>query len=264
MTILETIIQTKKEEVVKLKTQPVPLIVDRKKRDSLTTLLQNEQLQVIAEVKRASPSKGDINIDVDPVQQAVQYERAGAACISVLTDAQYFKGSFDDLKAVAESVDIPVLCKDFIIDPIQIDYAYANGASVILLIVAALNQFQLTSLYAYAKTLSLDVLIEVHNEEELERALSLDARLIGVNNRNLKTFDVDLTHTAQLAQKFPFYEDRFLISESGMKRAADAAFVANVGASAVLVGETLMQSGDIAYTMQSFHIKKKVVQNDKR
>ena len=258
MTILDTIIQTKKEEVERLKAQPTPLPIQRKSRPSLTALFQNTQLQVIAEVKRASPSKGDINIEVDPIQQAVQYERAGASCISVLTDQHYFKGSFNDLKAVSEHVDIPVLCKDFIIDSIQIDYAYANGASVVLLIVAALPQTKLQSLYAYAKKLELDVLVEVHNEEELERALSLDARLIGINNRDLKTFHVDLTHTVQLAENFPFYEDRFLISESGMKHVADAAFVADVGASAVLVGETLMKSDDIAYTIQSFHVEKKV------
>lgn len=258
MTILNKILAQKAIEVAALKTQPKPEIQTRKNRASLLDVFQQPTLQVISEVKRASPSKGIINDGVDPVLQATTYETAGAACISVLTDPTFFKGSFEDLRQVTESVDIPVLCKEFVIDPIQIDYAYANGASVVLLIVAALDDTTLQQLYTYATNLGLDVLVEVHDVVELHRALAIDAKVIGVNNRNLKTFDVSLTHTTEIAKAFPFDEGRVLVSESGMKTAEDAAFVAQAGASAVLVGETLMKSGDITGTLQAFQVKKPV------
>src|SRR5699024_6952038 len=134
-----------------------------------------------------SPSKGPIQMKVDPVAQAKEYETLGAAAISVLTDQPFFNGTMDDLRAVREAVNIPILCKDFMIDKIQIDQAKAAGANIILLIVAALDHEQLTNLYAYAKELNLEVLVEVHNEDEMERALNLDATIIGINNRDLKT-----------------------------------------------------------------------------
>lgn len=258
MTILNKILDQKAIEVAALKQQPKPTVQPRKNRASLLDVFKRPTLQVISEVKRASPSKGIINDGVDPVLQAKTYEQAGAACISVLTDPTFFKGSFEDLQQVTNAVDIPVLCKEFVIDPIQIDYAYANGASVVLLIVAALNDDTLQSLYNYATNLGLDVLVEVHDVEELQRALAIDAKIIGVNNRNLKTFEVSLDHTTTIAKAFPFSEGRVLVSESGMKTAEDAAFVAQDGASAVLVGETLMKSGDIAGTLQSFQVKKPV------
>ena len=154
--------------------------------------MKAEHLHVIAEMKRASPSKGLIAEGADPVAQAIAYTEAGAACISVLTDATFFKGSFDDLAAVAEAVPTPLLCKDFMIHKVQIDRAKNAGASVILLIVAALTTEELAELYAYAMESGLEVLVEVHDEEELERALKIDAKLIGVNNRDLRTFEVDL------------------------------------------------------------------------
>lgn len=258
MTILNKILAQKALEVAALKTQPTPVVQIRKNRASLLDVFQQPILQVISEVKRASPSKGIINDGVDPVLQATTYETAGAACISVLTDPTFFKGSFEDLRQVTEAVNIPVLCKEFIIDPIQIDYAYANGASVVLLIVAALDDAALQQLYTYATNLGLDVLVEVHDVVELHRALAIDAKIIGVNNRNLKTFDVSLMHTTEIAKAFPFDESRVLVSESGMKTAEDAAFVAQAGASAILVGETLMKSGDITGTLQAFQVKKPV------
>lgn len=258
MTILNKILAQKAVEVAALKQRPTPAIQARKQRASLLEVFQRPTLQVISEVKRASPSKGIINDRINPIEQAKAYEAAGAACISVLTDETFFKGSFADLQAVTEAVDIPVLCKEFVIDDIQLDYAYANGASVVLLIVAALEQHTLAHLFDYATALGLDVLVEVHNADELARALAIDAKIIGVNNRNLKTFDVSLAHTAALAKAFPFHEGRVLISESGMKKAADAAFVATAGASAILVGETLMRSGDITATVQSLQVTKPV------
>lgn len=259
MTILNKILAQKALEVAALKKQRLPEKKARKQRASLIEVFQRPTLQVISEVKRASPSKGIINDGIDPVAQAKAYEAAGAACISVLTDELFFKGSFADLQAVAAAVDIPVLCKEFIIDEVQLDYAYANGASVVLLIVAALEQATLARLFNYATALGLDVLVEVHNADELARARAVDAKIIGVNNRNLNTFDVSLEHTASLAAAFPFHEGCVLISESGIKTAADAVFVAAVGASAILVGETLMRSKDVTATLQLLQVTKPVI-----
>src|SRR5690625_1363292 len=156
-------------------------------------------MSIIAEIKRASPSKGDINAAIDPVKQAKLYADNGASAISVLTDTPFFKGSMDDLRAVREVVNIPILCKDFMIDRIQIDVAKSAGANIILLIAAALDDNHLDKLYDYAKEHDLEVLCEVHNEEEMERVLKLGAKLVGINNRNLNTFKVDLKTTERLA-----------------------------------------------------------------
>lgn len=253
-TILDQIIDHKKTELPALKAQQPQFETMDKIRPSLyDTLIQTSKLQVISEMKRASPSKGDISIDTDPVEQALQYEKAGAACISVLTEAKYFKGSYADLNAVANAVDIPVLCKDFIIENVQIDYAKAAGASVILLIVAALTDEQLARLHAYATTLHLEVLVEVHDVEELSRALAIDVKIIGVNNRNLKTFEMDLQQTATIAQHFDRPDIAF-ISESGIWNEDDASRVASYGAKAVLVGESLMRSGDVVRDLQSLQV----------
>jgi len=258
MTILERIIQVKKQEVGALINQvghfewiqpPVP------KPSLFETLDKTEHLHVISEIKRASPSKGLIAGNVDPVAQALAYERAGAAAISVLTDHQFFQGSMGDLQAVSSAVKVPVLCKDFIIHRLQIEQAKRAGASIILLIVAALDDEMLNELFDYAVGLELEVLVEVHDVEELQSALSIGAKLIGVNNRDLKTFEVDLKRTEEIAAHFPFHEQRVLISESGIATSRDASFVAQKGASAILVGETLMRSENIDETLQSFHVK---------
>ncbi|WP_142827314.1 indole-3-glycerol phosphate synthase TrpC [Planococcus soli] len=242
MTILDKIIATKYEEIKTYK--PVePSAIAFPEKSKLLQQLQ-EKNGVISEIKRASPSKGDIQTRVDVVAQAKKYEAAGAAAISVLTDETYFKGSIDDLRKVAEAVSIPVLCKDFMVSEIQIDRAQHAGGTIILLIVAALEKQKLHSLYQYAISKGLEVLVEVHDEEELHTALELDAKLIGVNNRNLKTFDVSVERTAQLAEKFPFDGERVLISESGMNTKEDAKFAFTSGASGILVGEALMRSED--------------------
>lgn len=259
-TILDTIIEKKREEVQRLKKENLLQQSEEKIRPSLYEKLKSAKtLQVISEIKRASPSKGIINNGVNPVKQALLYEKAGAACISVLTDTPFFKGTFEDLKNVTDAVQIPVLCKDFIIDEIQIDYAKFHGASVILLIVAALSKEKLASLYQYATSKNLDVLVEVHDDKELQTALEIDAKIIGINNRDLKTFQVDLQHTATIAKKFPFQEERVLISESGMKTVEDAKFVATCGVSAILVGETLMRSNDVETTLTALQVPKGVV-----
>ena len=258
MTILEQILEVKRQEVKNLlASDPIQINTSiRSVKPSLFNTLKNAtHLQVISEIKRASPSKGIINANVNPMKQAKLYEQSGAAAISVLTDEVFFKGSIEDLKKVASTVSIPVLCKDFIIDSSQIDRAHAAGASVILLIVAALNQQTLSKLHDYASSLKLEVLVEVHNVEELERALAIPSKLIGVNNRDLKTFKVDLNETEKIAAQFPFLEERVLISESGIETTGDATRVAKAGASAILVGETLMKSSDVEHTMHSFQIK---------
>lgn len=258
MTILEQILEVKRQEVKDLLASN-PIIkntsIHSGKPSLFNTLKNATHLQVISEIKRASPSKGIINANVNPIRQAHLYEQSGAAAISILTDEVFFKGSIEDLRDVAQTVSIPVLCKDFIIDSSQINRAYEAGASVILLIVAALSQQTLRNLHDYASSLKLEVLVEVHNLEELERALAIPSKLIGVNNRDLRTFKVDLSETEKIAAQFPFHEDRALISESGIETRGDAKRVAKAGASAILVGETLMKSTDVKDTLHSFQVK---------
>ncbi|WP_294742744.1 indole-3-glycerol phosphate synthase TrpC [uncultured Exiguobacterium sp.] len=242
MNILDRIIETKRVEVLQLKLNGVERIDREALKPSIKQRLAGADLSVIAEIKRASPSKGAIALDVDVIAQAKQYEASGATVISVLTDETYFKGSMDDLAAVAAAVDIPVLCKDFIIDRIQIDRAKAHGARLILLIVAALEQETLADLYAYAYAEGLEVLVEVHDEEELRRAEAIGAQIIGINNRNLKKFEVDLqTSIGLLEQKQP---DVRYISESGIKTVEEAQLLHAAGADGILVGETLMRADD--------------------
>lgn len=258
MTILERILLSKRLEVKQMLMNEEN--VSREtfvERPSLFAALKNaEQLQVISEIKRASPSKGEIAFGVDPSVQAQIYEKSGAACISVLTDAPFFKGSFADLSAVAKTVQIPILCKDFIIHEVQIDRAKAAGASVILLIVAALNAESLLRLYRYAMRLGLEVIVEVHDRNEMEQAITVGARIVGVNNRDLRTFEVDLRRTEEIASRFPFGDQHVLISESGIWHPDDARRVAAYGAEAVLVGESLMRSGDAGEAIRSLQVRK--------
>lgn len=255
MTILTKIINQKKSEIPGLlATAPSFKSVTKVRPSLYETLINTSTLQVISEMKRASPSQGDIAIEIDPVLQATQYELAGAACISVLTEQAFFKGSFNDLNAVAQAVNIPVLCKDFIIHEVQLDYAKAAGASVVLLIVAALTDEQLQTLHSYATNLGLEVLVEVHDVEELQRALATDAKIIGVNNRNLKTFDVSLETTRDISAHMPSSNIAF-ISESGIWNEDDARYVAAAGAKGVLVGESLMRSGDVQASLKALRIE---------
>ena len=195
---------------------------------------------VIAEVKRRSPSKGLIREDFDPVWIARCYAEAGAACISVLTDAKFFGGSLEDLEAVRAAVDRPIIRKDFVIDSYQIDEARLAGADAVLLIVSALDDPTLARLFAHAKQLGLDVLVEVHDEVELERARLLGADLVGVNNRNLKTFEVDLATTERLAARIAD-PSVVLVAESGIATAQDIVRLERAGAAGFLIGESLMR-----------------------
>ena len=255
-TILDKIIAKKIAVVEELRNQKdvlqnSPVI---SKKSFVERLAKADQLAVIAEFKRASPSKGDINIGVDPKEQGLNYAQYGADAMSVLTDGPFFKGSYEDLERVSSAIPIPVLCKDFIIDEIQIDFAKAKGASLVLLIAAALDDTKLNRLYEYAIENGLEVLMEVHNEEELERALQTDCLLIGVNNRDLKTFDVSLEVTERLA---PIIKEagRYLVSESGIATQEDIDRVVAAGANAILVGETFMKASNLQETLTSMKVK---------
>ena len=198
---------------------------------------------IIAEVKKGSPSKGIIREDFDPVAIARSYERGGASCLSVLTDEYYFYGSLDYLGQIRTQVDLPLLRKDFIIDPYQVFQARVAGADAILLIAAALSDLQLRELAELATRLELDTLLEIHNSVELERALKLPVDLIGINNRDLQTFETDLNVTEQLAGKIP--ESQLAVAESGIHNRADIERLQRAGAGAFLIGESLMRESDI-------------------
>ena len=206
-----------------------------------------DTLGLIAEVKKASPSVGIIAQDFDPVRIAKAYESAGANAISVLTDEQFFQGHLSYMTRVRAAVGLPVLRKDFILHEAQIYEASCAGADAILLIVAALDQPDLDRLLAIATDFQLDVLVEVHSLEELDRALATDAEIIGINNRNLATFQVDLKTTEDLSEQVP--AGITLVSESGIKTPADTRRVLTAGCNAILVGETLMRAPDIHATV---------------
>ncbi|KAB2338105.1 indole-3-glycerol phosphate synthase TrpC [Cytobacillus depressus] len=245
-TILDLILKEKKKEVERFKEEKIeiPEQPSEKKASLLKKLQSEEELAIIAEFKRASPSKGDINIGLNPETQALSYIDFGADAISVLTDTPFFKGGFDDLKAVRETVDAPLLCKDFIIDEVQILKAKASGANLILLIVAALEEQRLKELYSFAIGNGLEVLMEVHSEDELETALRTGAQIIGVNNRDLKTFSVDLAMTEMLAPKIKA-AGAYLISESGIQTEQDVQRVIEAGANGILVGEAFMRAENL-------------------
>ncbi|WP_394232424.1 indole-3-glycerol phosphate synthase TrpC [Niallia oryzisoli] len=254
-TILDTILAEKKVEVDNLYKNQIKVAGgNNQSQHSFLSILKNaEDLAIIAEFKRASPSKGVINEGIDPAEQASTYIQHGASAVSVLTDKRFFKGSFSDLEAVRKAVSAPILCKDFVVDTIQIDVAKASGANIVLLIAAAMKEEKLAELYQYAKSKNLDVLMEVHNEEEVEAALRVGAEIIGVNNRNLKNFEVDLSVTERLA---PIVKKAgaYLISESGIKTIEDVKRVVHAGANGILVGETFMRAENLARTLQDMKL----------
>lgn len=212
--------------------------------------LKAKGVSLIAECKKASPSKGLMVRNYDAVKLAKTYEKAGAAAISVLTDGRHFQGSLEDLRNVKEAVKIPVLRKDFIFDPYQIYEARVAGADAILLIAAVLSQNEMASLLELTHELGMNALVEVHSEAELEQVLPLKPRIIGVNNRNLQTFKVDFANTARLRTLIP--QEIVVVGESGLKTMEDVQQMAEIGVDAILVGETLVKSKNVRKTAVSF------------
>ena len=252
MNILDTIVAQKQLEVALLPERLIAagdlrdaMLEHGERRDFFAALAKPRvgDIGLIAEVKKASPSKGVICPDFDPVRIAKEYEAAGASCLSVLTDEKFFQGSLDYLRAIRQAVSLPLLRKDFIIDERQILEAIEWGADAILLIVAILDDARLKRFHDLATEAGLTVLVEVHDEEELDRALAVGAPLIGVNNRNLKDFKIDLAVTERLAAKVS--KDHLLVAESGIFTRADVERLKACGSRAILVGESLMRSGDI-------------------
>jgi len=245
--ILDRIVARKKEEVAELHRTGVVLPPPYQHwqadapRGFRMALLDYAGVAVIAEVKKASPSKGVICADFDPVRTAVNYQKQGAQALSVLTDVDFFQGSLLYLMQVREAVDLPILRKDFIIDRLQIDQARAHGADAVLLIAAILEVELIAEFRLHAARLGMDSLVEVHDEREVEMALAAGADLIGVNNRNLNDFSVDIDTTFRLQQLIPAHIP--LVSESGLKTPADLDALGRAGVSAALIGESLMRAG---------------------
>ncbi len=251
--ILKKIIGYKREELAQVK-RATPLLElkarlagqENQTRDFVGALAAAEEAErtaVIAEVKKGSPSKGIIRADFDPLAIAAIYAENGAACLSVLTDEHFFLGRLAYLSAIRSVVSVPLLRKDFIFDPYQVYEARAGGADAILLIAAMLDLAQLRDFVALARELSLDVLLEVHDEEELDKVSQVNCTLIGVNNRSLRTFVTDLGVTERLARLIP--NGRVLVAESGITTRADVLRLQRAGARAFLVGESLMREADI-------------------
>jgi len=248
MTILDRIVRTKREEVARLRSwggavearledAPPP-------RDFRACLVGGEEVAVIAEVKRRSPGAGEIRPGLNPPGLASLYREGGAAAVSVLTDETYFGGSLDDLRAVGEAVDLPLLRKDFVIDELQVTEARGAGADAVLLIVRILDDERLRNLLRRTRELGMEALVEVHGPRELERALEAGAGVVGVNNRDLSTFETSLEVTLELASRVP--ADVALVSESGISAAQDVARLGAAGADAILVGEALLTRPDPA------------------
>jgi indole-3-glycerol phosphate synthase len=252
MNILDKIVEEKKREIAKLPARIIAagdlrdaLLEHGERRDFIAALKNPPRggIALIAEVKKASPSAGVICLDFDPVRIAKEYEAAGASCLSVLTDEKFFQGSLDYLRQIRAAVKLPLLRKDFIIDERQILEAIEWGADAILLIVSILSDEQLQKFHALATDAGLAVLVEVHDEAELARALKISPELIGVNNRDLKTFKVDLATTEKLAAKVD--NKKILVAESGIHKRADVERLKKSGARAILVGESLLRDGNM-------------------
>ena len=233
--ILDQIVAHKREEVKKLK----------RKRRSLKEKLAADKISLLAEIKKASPSKGLIQPEFNPALQLQAYEQAGAAGISILTDQKFFQGSNQILQEMRELTELPILRKEFIIDPLQIYESFFIGADVVLLIAAILSEQKLENFLALCRELKLEAIVEVHSLQELKRVLKTEAEIIGINNRDLNDFSVDLKTTAELSAELEKLDQRhnhYLIAESGIKSREDIDFLKEIGVDGVLIGETLMRA----------------------
>jgi indole-3-glycerol phosphate synthase len=248
--ILDKIVATKREEVARAKAALSESELRQRladappPRDFLAALSAGPPIRLIAEVKKASPSKGVIRADFDPVAIAKTYEQHGASCISVLTDVSYFQGSLEYLTQVRAAVNLPVLRKDFVIDPYQVVEARAAGADAVLLIAECLDDSQLVSLYDAIVELEMTALVEVHDAANLVRTIFLDAPLVGINNRDLQTFEVDINQTLRLREHVS--DDVVLVAESGIATRQDVERLEAAGVQAMLVGEALLRQRDVA------------------
>ncbi|MGB2799088.1 MAG: indole-3-glycerol phosphate synthase TrpC [Dehalococcoidia bacterium] len=254
--ILDEIVKLKKEGLARSKLS-VPVseleVLSSRKPPPLdfASALQGDSVKLIAEIKRASPSKGPIRPDLDAVELARTYAQNGAAAISVLTEERFFQGTLEELSTISEELqggEIPLLRKDFIFDPYQIHESRAFGADALLLIVAILSSEQLGELLSLSHNLGMQCLVEVHNEAEVESAILSGANIIGINNRDLKTFTIDLTTTKRLRPMVP--PDRIVVSESGIENRGDVQMLREWGVDAILVGEALVAAGDVARKMR--------------
>ena len=244
MSILDTILETKREEVARLKATTGGTFPERSSPIRGFLNKAPKHVQLIAEIKKASPSAGVIRPDFHPAQIAATYAQAGADALSVLTDERYFQGSLDYMKAARETVELPVMRKDFLIDEIQVDESVSAGADAVLLVVRALPAGHLRQMLAHVQQCGLSALVEAHDGAELDRALDAHAPIIGINNRDLATFSVDIRLTLDLVARIP--DDVIIVSESGIRTADDVSRLADAGVDAILVGETLMRADDIA------------------
>lgn len=246
--MLNRIVAQKREEVERRKkSMPLSYLKERIALQEapldFARALEGTQTRLIAEVKRASPSRGILCPNFDPVELAKKYAQGGAAAISVLTEANYFGGSLDHLTAIREEINLPLLRKDFIFDPYQVYESRAYGANALLLIVAILNQEQLGELLSLSHNLGLSCLVEVHSQGEVERALRSQARIIGINNRDLTTFTIDINTTRRLLPLVP--KGRIVVSESGISSRGDVEKLKGWGVNAILVGEALVTADEV-------------------
>ena len=252
--ILDEIIKAKKEELASRKRNiPLSELKAPSSKEDFASALRGEHIRLIAEVKKASPSKGVLCPHLDPLRLARAYADNGAAAISVLTEERYFQGSLEHLAAIKGMLNqrkIPLLRKDFIFDPYQVYESRAYGADALLLIVAILSDEQLAELLSLSHSLGMQCLVEIHDEAELERAILCGAKIIGINNRDLMTFAVDLTTTRRLRPFVP--ADKIVVSESGIRNRADVLMLRGWGVDAILVGEALVTASDIAAKMREF------------
>lgn len=252
--ILSRIIEEKRkvvEEAKRLKPQDV-LIKEIKNICIKSTFKKNisrpHHINLIAEIKKASPSKGILRGDFNPVKIAITYQANGASAISILTDERFFEGKLEYIKKVKENITLPILRKDFFIDEYQIYETVATGADAIILICEILSTKELIKFYEAATALGLDCLVEVHNEEDVEKALASGASIIGINNRDLHTFRLDISVTQKLVRLIP--QNKIIVSESGIKTYEDVMFLKSLGVNAVLIGEAFMEVDDIASKMR--------------